>query len=237
MRTEIKTVSYFFTPEQAVYLVKSAGCDLQQRIDLLKIIGDKIVYFTTDGIVDILLTTGGDHPDKVTMLKHLLLYIKNITSNAKQYIISSFYGAEYQKLARKVLKNAPGVDCIWGGIKEDVVTFVVDDSGSMGESFYYNGDKTTRMEFVRNSLMQTLATKMRPSQLFNIVVFSSRARKWKSEHVPATTENLEAAIKYVNKFRAGGGTNISDALTKAFDTEEDLKAVYFLSDGFPSYGI
>lgn len=73
--------------------------------------------------------------------------------------------------------------------------------------------------------------------MFNIIVFSNSAAKWKSDYVSATSDNISAAITYINNLKTSGATNISSGLDLAFSTKADLRGIYLLSDGVPNSGI
>lgn len=57
------------------------------------------------------------------------------------------------------------------------------------------------------------------------------------DHVLPTSDNIANAVRWIDNLRANGGTNISDSLELAFNSNENLNAIYLLSDGYPSYGI
>lgn len=57
------------------------------------------------------------------------------------------------------------------------------------------------------------------------------------QHVLPTSDNIAKAVGFIDGLKANGGTNISASLEQAFKTNDDLKAIYLLSDGYPSYGI
>jgi uncharacterized protein YegL len=56
------------------------------------------------------------------------------------------------------------------------------------------------------------------------------------EAMKEVDDNLRAkARKYVDKLEAEGGTNIHDALERAFE-DKKLDTIFFLTDGEPSFG-
>lgn len=115
-------------------------------------------------------------------------------------------------------------------LPKDVV-FCVDTSGSMLEG--------NKMEQARAALKYCVE-KLRPGDRFNIVDFSTGVRVFRSgELVPATDENRQAALKYVEKLSARGGTAIAAALETSLGLlkkSDRLKMVLFATDGLPTIG-
>jgi len=102
--------------------------------------------------------------------------------------------------------------------------FILDVSGSMAG----------------NSIVQAKAavslalTKLRPSDHFNIIVFSSSTRALFNGAKPADQVHLQEAKHYINRIKADGGTEMKPALLLALDgsvRHERLRQVVFLTDG------
>ncbi len=115
------------------------------------------------------------------------------------------------------------------------VQFVLDTSGSM------QGDK---IDQARRALEFFVAS-LGPNDLFNVVPFSTEARPFFEEPVPATPENVAAAKERIAKIEARGGTNIEEALGWALKhakpanapaTGELVPITVFLTDGLPTVG-
>lgn len=109
------------------------------------------------------------------------------------------------------------------------VTVVVDVSGSM------SGEK---MEQARRALHQLLGT-LGEADRVRLIAFSSRAVQWRDGWAVATRNDLRDARAWVDDLRAGGGTNISEALEMAFRAEspsDRLPVVVFMTDGLPTNG-
>jgi Ca-activated chloride channel family protein len=102
--------------------------------------------------------------------------------------------------------------------------FVLDVSGSMaGPSI------VQAKEALRRALQ-----KLRPSDRFNIVTFSSNAHALFPQSLPGTEENLAMAMSYLNSLQADGGTEMVPALELALDgrlQSERIRQVIFLTDG------
>ena len=116
--------------------------------------------------------------------------------------------------------------------------FVIDVSGSMDELLRpAPGEEKgeSRMAVARRELAAFLAN-LDDGTLFNVIVFSSEARLWKSEGAASSTpETRQAAVEFVSGLRAGGGTNLYGALQLAFE-DRDIDTIIVLSDGQPSRG-
>ena len=108
------------------------------------------------------------------------------------------------------------------------ITFVVDASGSM------NGEK---MEQAKRAVKFCL-TNLDPRDHFNVIRFSTEAHSLFDVRKPALHGNLDKALKFVDGWKAIGGTNIEDALKLALETEgkNDNHMIVFLTDGKPTIG-
>ena len=80
--------------------------------------------------------------------------------------------------------------------------YMIDVSGSMGG---------TSIQQAREALLQAL-DRLRPSDQFGILAFSSGYGEFAPEPLPATADNLAAARRYVQHLEAGGGTEMLPAL-------------------------
>ena len=113
-------------------------------------------------------------------------------------------------------------------VSKDVV-FVIDTSGSM------QGHK---LEQAKKALIYCLRG-LNPGDRFNIVDFSSEARKLSDLLLSVDDENRRRAIAYIEAFKARGGTNIDEGLRIGLsDLKEPgrLQLVVFLTDGEPTIG-
>lgn len=125
-----------------------------------------------------------------------------------------------------------------GTITEKVAIFIVDASGSMWYKFKTaDGKEYTRIQYVQSMLASTIQDQLKDYQMFNVIAFGTNPYPWKTDCVNATSDNIQAAVKFINSLSNLGGTGISDAISRAFQTQYNLEAIYFLSDGYPNYGI
>lgn len=112
-------------------------------------------------------------------------------------------------------------------VERDIV-FVVDTSGSMA------GEK---IEQARNALKHCVRN-LNDGDRFNIVRFSSDVYPWKDELVPAK-EMRDAAIAWIDKMQAAGGTDILGGIKEGLKYPKDPARPYvvvFMTDGKPTLG-
>jgi Ca-activated chloride channel family protein len=104
------------------------------------------------------------------------------------------------------------------------IVFTVDVSGSVDG---------IRMEQIKESLDNFL-TLLDPGDKFNIVKFGTSVDTFRADLVSATPENIQAARDSVQKFSAGGMTNISEALKRSLTQsfgDSTSNSIVFLTDG------
>ena len=115
-------------------------------------------------------------------------------------------------------------------LKEDIppreYIFIVDVSGSMWG---------TPME-VTKQLMRNLIVNLRPSDKFNIVLFSGNAALFSPTSVDANAENVERAVAFIQSGNAYGGTEVLNALRTAYSIprpDEDIARTFVMTtDGY-----
>jgi Ca-activated chloride channel homolog len=92
-------------------------------------------------------------------------------------------------------KNIPGREYV----------FIVDVSGSM-YGFPLELSK---------KLLKDLIGNLRPTDMFNVLLFSGGSKLMSERSVPATAENIEQALNVIDKQKGGGGTELLPALKRA----------------------
>jgi Ca-activated chloride channel family protein len=107
--------------------------------------------------------------------------------------------------------------------------FIVDVSGSMS-GFPLNTAK---------ELMKQLGSTLRERDRFNLVLFASDSRQLAPSPVPATRENIRAAMELLNDESGRGGTELTQALQKTFASlPEDSgisRSILIVTDGYISF--
>jgi Ca-activated chloride channel homolog len=103
--------------------------------------------------------------------------------------------------------------------------FVLDVSGSM---FGFPLDTAKQ-------LMTELANVLRPSDVFNVVVFESGSEVFSPTSVAATRANVNRALQFIGAKNGGGGTRLLDALQRAVALPRQpatSRSVVLVTDGF-----
>ncbi len=105
------------------------------------------------------------------------------------------------------------------------VVFVIDTSGSMG------GES---MRQARTALISAIE-QLNDQDHFNVLQFNAYTEVLFSRSLPANAANRRGATRYVAKLEANGGTEIRDALVKAFEvsppSDDRMTQVVFITDG------
>ena len=105
--------------------------------------------------------------------------------------------------------------------------FVVDVSGSMN-GFPLN---------VSKRLLRDLIGHLRPSDLFNVVLFSGDSALFSTRSVSADQENISKAIGLIDGQRGGGGTEMLAALKQAMNIPRQVsvsRSIVLVTDGYIS---
>jgi Ca-activated chloride channel family protein len=104
------------------------------------------------------------------------------------------------------------------------VIYVIDTSGSM---------EGTSIRQARAALRMALG-QMAPEDRFNVIQFNSTTELLFPASRQASVANLAAARRYVDRLKAGGGTEMMPAMQAALDVPEKegyLRQVIFITDG------
>lgn len=105
--------------------------------------------------------------------------------------------------------------------------FVLDVSGSM-HGFPIETAKT---------LLRGLVASLRPTDTFNIIPFAGGHSKLAPRSLPATRENVDAAVSFINAQRGGGSTELLAALRAALAMPSDTdraRSFVVITDGYVS---
>ncbi len=103
--------------------------------------------------------------------------------------------------------------------------FVVDISGSM-HGFPLNTAKV---------LLRELIVGLRPSDTFNVLLFSGSNRFLNAHSVPATRANIEQAVRTIEQMGGGGSTELIPALKRVYaepKAADVSRTVVVVTDGF-----
>jgi len=103
--------------------------------------------------------------------------------------------------------------------------FVVDVSGSM-EGFPLNTSK---------ALLRDLIAQLRPSDLFNVVLFAGGSTVLSPKPLAADQQNAANAIRVIEQQRGGGGTELLAAIQKAMSLPREAgvsRSIVLVTDGY-----
>ena len=124
---------------------------------------------------------------------------------------------------------APRPDPVKAAPPKDLI-FVLDTSGSMvGE----------KMEQAKKALRHGVSI-LNPGDRFNIIDFSTEARRFREGLVEATDAEKKMAVAHVDEMKARGGTNVEEAIRFALSdlqSRDRLQMAVFISDGEPTIGV
>ena len=129
-----------------------------------------------------------------------------------------------------MLLAAPKVEVNEAQAARKRVALVLDRSGSMmGEKMVQAREA---LKFVLNNLNE--------QDQFNILDYSTLVSSYAPGMVEVSSETVSAAVAYVGKLEAGGGTNIHASLVSALDQLSDdgyVNMVLFITDGLATVGV
>lgn len=115
------------------------------------------------------------------------------------------------------------------GFSKDII-FVLDKSGSMG------GDKIAQLKQSFNHILDQLPENDR----FNIIMFDSNIKTYKTGLIDATDSNKKDAKSYLSGQSADGSTNLYDGLEQALSMlsyhESRVPIIVMLTDGQANHG-
>lgn len=111
------------------------------------------------------------------------------------------------------------------------ILFIIDHSGSMREQAY----RETRLQSAKRELIHAIG-ELSPETEFAIMPFETGVQSWRDTLLPATPENKLKAIEFVKRIELGDRTNTHGVLNEALLFDDQLEAVFVLTDGQPTAG-
>ncbi len=128
-----------------------------------------------------------------------------------------------------LLSLTPKVEVDPTKVQPKTLVFVVDTSGSMA------GEKIRQAKGALRYCVNSLKEK----DQFGIITFATEPTTFREKLAPASKENVKAALEFIDKIAARGGTAINDALLEALRMikgGKSLPMICFLTDGLPTIG-
>ncbi|MFI5402403.1 MAG: HEAT repeat domain-containing protein [Planctomycetota bacterium] len=111
--------------------------------------------------------------------------------------------------------------------------FILDASKSMTEPAPGKGGKT-RWDLMVEDL-RAVVGRLPDDAHFNVVLFRTDVTAWRPRLIAATAAARRACCEWIGEEKPAGWTNLYDALALAL-SDDDVDAVYVLTDGVPSRG-
>lgn len=146
----------------------------------------------------------------------LTVFIEADSPKAGRFLIVGAFPPKEVRTATKSLKRE--------------ITFVLDRSGSM------RGSKLTQ---AKDAVLRFIQ-EMEAGERFNVIDYSHSIDSFKGAPVQKTASSVNEAGLYLKGVRAGGGSNISDALNLALAAKPEknfIPIVFFVTDGVPTLGV
>jgi Ca-activated chloride channel family protein len=140
-------------------------------------------------------------------------------------ILSGLLLYEGKKESFFLLMMQPPKRIAKAGIPNREYIFIVDVSGSM-HGFPLE---------ISKKLMANLIGNLRPTDRFNVLLFSGGSSVMAEESLPATQENVARAIQLIDRQRGGGGTELLPALKRALSlkkAENYSRTIVIATDGY-----
>ncbi|MHC4924101.1 MAG: HEAT repeat domain-containing protein [Planctomycetota bacterium] len=130
--------------------------------------------------------------------------------------------------------------------RSERLLFILDFSGSMTFPASKKNKKRKKVDVLKEELKRAL-TGLPDGSTFNIVAFSVEVRQWKKKPQSRDGKTLKDALKWVDKQKVVGSTNIYGALEKGFgligvgaakdkNYQPVYDTVFFMTDGKPTAG-
>jgi len=150
------------------------------------------------------------------------------TQSKAQKIKLASTGSDSQSRERIILAPSQyyGID-----IHAKRMLFILDISGSMDEAEY----DLSRLNLAKRELFRVIGQLPNDCE-FSIMVFNTSIDVWHRQLVVATDHNKREAIAFLTRLGAGYQTNTHGAIRTALEFDNQLEAIYLLTDGRPTVG-
>lgn len=109
--------------------------------------------------------------------------------------------------------------------------FIIDHSGSM--KHYWGG--YSRLQRAKHELIRAI-TELPEDAKFGIIFYHTTVKQWRDRLLVANEENKREAIQFVKRLALGNKTNTYGALRQSLEFDDELEAVFVLTDGRPTAG-
>ena len=232
LRADAGLVRYFYPLGAGVRGESAAGPSVAGRISIQSAVPLKSIYSPTHTLsvtrqgesrAMVGWESGHAKPSQDFLLYYLL--------SDKEFGLSLLTYKEADENGYFMMLLSPKVGVSPGEISSKDIVFVLDVSGSMNDK--------GKLEKAREALRYGIRS-LQSGDRFNLVSFSTEETSFSPEMLAASPSNREKADRFIRDLKAGGGTNIYDALSTAlhlFPVVADRpQYLVFLTDGLPTVG-
>lgn len=219
-----------FSPRTSAEWLKKNGLKAK-KMTLYQILAPN-AYSTLEEFVPILQKTVSS-----TLLERAMMQFEWHDGTVKNIHVDPPVLYEYQKQLAKVARTyerridwlTKGSRRMWGTVCEKRVVLLLDLSL----------ENSLHLIHIQHSLRLILEEQMANKDLFNIIVFGSDVHFWKEGMVPATSENLQSAWKWVLTLECEGSRNVLGAIKRAIECNfadkenQESQGIYLFTSGIP----
>ncbi len=176
-----------------------------------------VAHRPADGSLRLTLAEEESRPNRDFVLRY-----RTVADRPQAVLYTSPSGSGQGYFSLVIEPPALDVDSLVG--RREVI-FVVDVSGSMSG---------TPLAMCRNA-MRTALEALRPLDTFNVITFAGHTTRAFPSPRPANRHNVSEALRVVSELRAGGGTEMANAIDAALAPAVAggrNRYVFFMTDGY-----
>lgn len=90
---------------------------------------------------------------------------------------------------------------------------------------------------ISKTLLRNLVTNLTPEDRFNVILFAGTSNILANTSLPATGENIQKAIGFIDRQEGSGGTNLLPALERALTLPRNTEGLSRSSSWWPPTGM
>jgi von Willebrand factor type A domain len=139
--------------------------------------------------------------------------------------------AGFESESRQRLNLVPARQYYGIDINAKRMMFIIDHSGSMNERV----GGYSRLDRAKVELINTIQS-LPSDTKFAVAFYSDTVHQWRNELVEATDINKRQVVTFIQQLEPKGMTNTYGALRQSLEYDEQLEAVFLLTDGRPTMG-
>lgn len=225
------------SPKDTIVLLNKINLCAESLKEFLKLI-DNYLYLSCKDLLTI-VENEKDYDIRTMIVDEAVSGLIDHEKEILDQIADNLYCEDKEKYREMLQKSEPR-DCLFGDLKGNNFVFIFDFSGSMESSFKHDNQTYTRVQFLKETFKDAFS-KLNNTQNYSIIVFWESAeflhKELEKKLIPAVEANKAQTLDVLMKFKPGGMTNIGEALTYAFDIEQNIDQIILFSDGSPTSGV